>query len=189
MPDFLRRRKTCLALLAVVLLAACVAGCAPPEAHPGDDPDTGDSDTGQDQEVTLVLYFPDDQAMYLEREERTVEAAEGETYETLAVRALIEGPAVEGHGVSIPEGTELLSLEVTDGVAYVNFSEEFVTNHWGGSTGEIMTIYSVVNTLTESPDVTAVVFLVEGEKLGTLAGHIELTDPVERNEDIIAGEG
>jgi len=139
--------------------------------------------------VTLVLYFPDDQAMYLEREERTVETAEGETYESLAVKALIEGPAVEGHGASIPEGTELLSLEITDGVAYANFSEEFVANHWGGSTGETMTIYSVVNTLTESANVTAVVFMVEGEELESLAGHMDLTGPIERNEDIIAGEG
>jgi len=64
-----------------------------------------------------------------------------------------------------------------------------VANHWGGSTGETMTIYSVVNTLTESANVTAVVFMVEGEELESLAGHMDLTGPIERNEDIIAGEG
>jgi germination protein M len=179
-------KKAWSAVLVVFVLAAAGAGCILPQAQPGTGRDTGSGDgAAAGNQVTVVLYFPDSQAMYLEREEQTVEAAQGETYEVLAVKALIEGPAVEGHGKVIPEGTELLSLEIVEGVAYVDFSEEFVKNHWGGSAGETMTIFSVVNTLTESPNVRAVMFLVEGEKLESLAGHIDITGPIERNEDII----
>ena len=169
------KKSVAVALVLAFAMIAAVAGCSTPQAQPGDgqaDPD--------DTKVKLVLYFPDADAMYLVAEERTVEVGEGDTYELLALRAIIDGPTV-------PEGTRLVSLEIAEGVAYVNFSREFQENHWGGSTGETMTIYSIVNTLTESPNVTAVKFLIEGEELDSLAGHYDCTEAFERNEAIIAG--
>lgn len=169
------------ALVLALMAGLALAGCSAPQAQPGDD-DQGNAGNSGDQ-VTLVLYFPDSQGMYLVREERVVETTD--SYEALALAALIAGPQTEGLGKSIADGTELISVEIIDGVAYANFSQEFVANHWGGSTGETMTIYSVVNTLTESPTITGVVFLVEGEELESLAGHMDLTGPVERDENLI----
>ncbi|RJQ06670.1 MAG: hypothetical protein C4551_07850 [Bacillota bacterium] len=195
---------TALALLvAVVVAAGAFAGCLNPAGRPsgdtgqapgagsggaggGTDGGTGGGSGGGNQ-VTLVLYFPDSQALYLEREERVVEASGDETYEELAITALIEGPRVEGHGRVIPEGAELLSVTIEDGVAYVDFSSEFKDNHWGGSCGELMTVFSIVNTLTESGSITGVKILIEGEEVETLAGHLELSMVFERNEDMIAG--
>jgi len=41
-------------------------------------------------------------------------------------------------------------------------SKEFVENHIGGSTAELMTINSIVASLTELPGIDKVQFLIEG---------------------------
>ena len=79
----------------------------------------------------------------------------------------------------------MLSLTVVNGVANVDFSKEFQTRHRGGSAGEIMTIYSVVNTLTELPGVEKVQFLLEGDKLESILGHMDTTVPIEPDSNLV----
>ncbi len=189
--EALKLKRAVVTVLALVILAASLAtsGCSllpfgRPAGSAGEVPVAPGSGQG---EVALRLYFADSEAMYLEPEDRTVKTGPDDTYETLVVKELIAGPKVEGHGRTIPEGTRLLSLEIADGVAYVNFSKEIQTNHWGGSTGEMFTIMSIVDSLTESPNVRAVQFLIEGQRVESLVGHADTTSPIERNESIISG--
>ena len=86
---------------------------------------------------------------------------------------------------TIPDGTKLLDIDIAKGLARVNLSSEFRDNHWGGSSGEILTVYSLVNTLTQFSTVENVEILVEGEKIETLAGHMDLSAPVSRNAELI----
>ncbi len=72
---------------------------------------------------------------------------------------------------TLPSEAKLISIQVTDGLALVNFSKEFVTKHPGGSTGEIMTILSLVSSLTCLPNIDRVQILVEGQRIDTIAGH------------------
>lgn len=133
---------------------------------------------------TLTLYFSDKEAMYLEPETRTV-SKNGRTAAELAVLELIKGPADPNHSIVIPRETRLLGVQVKDGVAYVDFSKELKTKHWGGSAGELMTIFSVTNTLTELKGIEKVQFLIEGKKVETLAGHFGLKEPISRDESLI----
>jgi len=48
-----------------------------------------------------------------------------------------------------------------------------------------MTIYSLVNSLTDLQGIQQVQLLVEGQKLETLKGHLEISQPLTRNPDII----
>lgn len=137
--------------------------------------------------VAVTLYFTGENAMYLEPEVREVQK-DGRPLEQIVVEELIKGPTKPGLFRTIPEGTKLLSIEVKDGIAYVNFSKEFKENHWGGSTGEAHTINSVVNSLTELPGIEKVQFLIEGKKEDTLAGHMIFDEPFSRNENIIKKE-
>ena len=73
-------------------------------------------------------------------------------------------------------------------MATVDFSKELKTKHWGGSTGESMTIMSIVNSLTELPGIEKVQILIEGQKEDTLAGHWDLSSPISRDESIIGKE-
>jgi germination protein M len=175
-------------VLVVVVAAGLLGGCSLlPFGRPSAEGEVPVPPGPGEDEVRLVLYFADSQAMYLEPEERVVRAAEGQSYAELVIQELIAGPREAGHGKTIPDGTELMSLDIVDGVAYVNFSREIQTNHWGGSTGEIFTIMSVVNSLTEDPSITAVQFLVEGQRIESLVGHMDTTEPIERDESLIRG--
>ena len=56
------------------------------------------------------------------------------------------------------------------------------TNHPGGTTNEMLTVYALVNTLTSNlPAITGVQLLIDGKEIDTLAGHLDLRRPIEQN--------
>jgi spore germination protein GerM len=87
----------------------------------------------------------------------------------------------------IPEGTRLRAFYVTDrGDAFVDLSPEITARHPGGSTAELLTVYALVNSVTANlPTVRRVQILVDGQEADTLAGHIDLRSPLERDASII----
>lgn len=145
-------------------------------------PEIGAKPTPTKQRVTL--YFGDRQAMYLIPEEREVVKGE-ETLEAVIIRELIKGPQKPDSVRVMPEGTRLLSVSVVNGVAYVNFSKEFQTKHWGGSAGERMTIYSIVNSLCKLPGIGKVQFLLEGKKEEAILGHLDTSRTLAPNWDLV----
>ncbi|MDI6689749.1 MAG: GerMN domain-containing protein [Actinomycetota bacterium] len=133
--------------------------------------------------MMITLYFGDEQAEYLLPEKRGIPKTEA--IARSAIEELIKGPKESGHFPTIPEGTRLLGIRIEDGIAHVDFSEELVERHPGGSAGETMTIYSIVSTLVEFPTIQRVKFLVEGREIKTLAGHMDLTEPIAPDPDLI----
>lgn len=85
-----------------------------------------------------------------------------------AINALITGPTAEegksGCRSFIPEGTRLTGASVKDGVATLNFSEEFEFNQFGVE-GTLAQLQQVVFTATAFPTVNSVQILIEGERL------------------------
>lgn len=149
---------------------------------------SGETTTVTDNEgagaLSLTLYFANEQGDKLVKEVRSV--SETDAVAAAAIEQLIVGPAETGHFSTIPKSTRLLGISIRDRVAYVDFSREFLDNAPGGSSGEIMTIFSVVNTLTEFPTIASVRFLVDGREITTIAGHYDLSEPVKRDESLIA---
>ncbi len=85
----------------------------------------------------------------------------------------------DGRPDTIPEGTRLVKLEIRQNTVYADFTGELKTNHPGGSTAEINTVYAIVNTvLLNFPEIKDVQILIEGEKAATLAGHIDISRPI-----------
>ncbi len=84
---------------------------------------------------------------------------------------------------TIPASAQLRDLFITkEGTAYVDFSEELKSQHTGGSTGEIATVYSIVNTLTLNfPQIKRVQILVNDQMVDTLAGHLDLSRPLSQD--------
>lgn len=168
-----------MALIVALLLPLTITGCAKEEPPK--------------PEMVIVkkpvtLYFGDSQAEYVAAEKRAVEIKEPVTTDKLAaaiVRALIAGPQTKGLYATLPPETRLLSVKITDSTAYVNFSQELISKHWGGSAGETMTIYSVVSSLTELKEIKQVQFMVEGKKQDSLLGHWDTSSPIARNNDMI----
>ncbi len=142
---------------------------------------TVETDTPPDaNSAEVVLYFSDAQSESLVSEKRQVSLAGGQPQ--AVVNELIAGPNGAGLHATIPSGTRLITIEISDNVAKVDFSAELIDNHPGGSSGEQMTVYSVVNSLTESSAIDSVRFLVEGNQIDTIAGHMDLSQPIKRRE-------
>ena len=83
------------------------------------------------------------------------------------INILLAGPnsqeSAKGYRSLIPQGTKLLSASVRDGVAYLNFNEQFEFNTVGmdGYQAQLM---QIVYTATEFSTVNSVQFLIEGQK-------------------------
>ena len=89
-----------------------------------------------------------------------------------ATRALLEGPTnaekQAGMVSCIPEGTTFLGLDIADGVATVDLSQEYSSG--GGSLSMFMRLAQVVFTLTQFPTVEGVNFKLDGQPIDVLGG-------------------
>jgi germination protein M len=133
--------------------------------------------------VEVNLYFSDSQAMYLIPEKRKI--SQIPSLARQAVNELIKGPENSDFYRTIPEGTQVNEVYIADDIVYIDLSEEIFKNHPGGSSGELMTVYSIVNTLTEIPPIKGVQILVEGNEMESLVGHVDISMPLLRDEDWI----
>jgi spore germination protein GerM len=139
----------------------------------------------------VTLYFSDSEGEYLVGEKREIlkkREAREEAEETIT--ELIKGP--KGKLIpTLPLRTKLLSLQLDErGLAKVNFNKALSKDHPGGSSAEIMTVYSIVNSLTLNfPQIRRVQILIEGEVGASIAGHLSLDQPVSPNLDLVRKAG
>lgn len=140
--------------------------------------------SGGPKKATVTLYFANDTAEGLTTERRDIEIPASSTLEKAVVEELIKGPKNSGSISIIPAETKVLSVETKNGVCFVNLSKEFVDKYQGGTAGEILTIYPIVNSLTELDGISSVQFLIEGEKRETFA-HIAISEPLVKDKNII----
>ncbi len=138
--------------------------------------------------IEVVLFFLSEKDTYLHSEKREINADVSVVGQAkLAVEELLKGSQL-GYISPFPPQTKLRELHVTrDGVAYVDFSKDIVEKHLSGSSAEISTIYSVVNSLAYNFDsIKRVFILIEGREKETLGGHISLSKPFLPLYDLIA---
>lgn len=107
----------------------------------------------------LTLYFPNQSASLNVPVTRYTE--EGATIET-AMRALIEGPESDSLRCCFPDGTQLISADLFDGVATVDVSAEFLSAQYieGLDEAAYTTMYLTANALQPVYELN---LLVEGE--------------------------
>ncbi|TKJ33022.1 hypothetical protein CEE39_04425 [bacterium (candidate division B38) B3_B38] len=139
--------------------------------------------------MTVYLFFQSSEGNWLADEERRIYYTTSITDQAKQVVVeLIKGPSKSYLLATIPPSTILRELFLTrQGIAYVDFSRQFISDHWGGTTGEMLTIYSIVDTLTINfPSIQKVQILVEGKEIETLAGHLDLRKPLNKDLSLIA---
>ncbi|MDY0133137.1 MAG: GerMN domain-containing protein [Desulforegulaceae bacterium] len=136
----------------------------------------------------VFLYFTNSENSALKAEKHRVEFnSDTRKFAQELIETLLKGPSDSSLMSAMPEGTKLLSLYIQDNlVAVIDFSEEIRQNHPGGSQAEILTIYSIVNTLTLNiEEVKEIKILINGNEAETLAGHIALSFPLKENLAIV----
>jgi len=131
------------------------------------------------EKSAVHLYFAGKDNSFLIAEKRVLFPSDDPAeFGNLIIDALIKGPR-GGLMRTIPVGSAVRAFFITkDGTAYVDFTDAVEEKHPGGSKSELITIYSIVNSLVLNvPEITAVKILIGGREAKTLAGHIDLRFP------------
>lgn len=139
------------------------------------------------RKISATLFYVSQDGMSLVQVPR--EVAYGAT-PTEQARAILEAQIAASAPLvsAIPAGTTLRHVFLTDkGDAFVDFSGELVTKHTGGSLDEILTVYTIVDALTANlPAIARVQILIDGKEVDTLAGHIDLRQPLAKSLEWVA---
>ena len=143
-----------------------------------------DTEPETEEKIYIKLYFSDLKSEKLIAEAREITVSQKESMEMRVLKELIKGPVNPKLMKTIPAETKILSVETKEGVCFVNLSQDFKNKHTGGSAGEMMTVYSIVNSLTEIDGVEKVQFLIEGQKKDVFI-HLIFNEPFERDAEII----
>ena len=138
--------------------------------------------------IDLNLYFPDQKGEFLIPVTRAVGIKPNESIEERIIKELMIPP--QGYNLTslIPEETVVKSIYVDQGICYIDFNEAFRTEHIGGSTSEVMSIYAIVNSLTDLPNINKVQFLIEGKKSESFTGHMQFDILFEQSLDLVSKE-
>lgn len=135
------------------------------------------------EQAELRLYFADETGTHLVSANRTLRFSSNIAMEKLVVEQLIKGPENPELYPTINPETKIVNVTVKDGICYVNLSEAFLTQTYQ-VTPEI-SIYSLVDSLVELPNVNKVQISVNGETAVTYQESISLTTVFERNLDLL----
>ena len=189
------RLRNILAIVLTVLCVAMLAGCdeqgkagsGSSQAVTSESSSSSAASSAASQKAAVMdisVYYPDVNATGLVAVTKTVKAQEAEKYKA-AVEALLAGTDDKKLTAVFPKKAKLRKVSVSGGVAKVDFDKNLISGFVGGSTGEEMLVGSLVNTLTEFPEIKKVQILVEGKEIDSLSGHLDLSRPVERMSELI----
>lgn len=119
----------------------------------------------QERQTIVSIYYNNKETNTLMPEARLIDVKElAKNPYTMLLNLVISEPKSDKLETVIPEGTQIINVEVKQDTAYVNLSSEFIKNHKGGAENEAKTVYAIVNTLTELNEINSVRILIEGEE-------------------------
>lgn len=190
------RRVPALAILALLAAAACAdkppaeapaSAPLPPPAPPAEAPEES-PDLAPARRIAVAIYFPSRTGDGLDGEVNEIfdTTAAGDRAKQILVE-LISGPSRADLLGALPPGTRLRQVYVTaDGTAWVDFTGELKTGLGGGSFQELLTVYSVVDSVVFNvPEIRRVGLLIDGQPIDTLNGHLDLTRPLRPDRSIV----
>ena len=133
-------------------------------------------------QTEVKLYFPNEAGDSLGSVKVSVPV--DDKY-TAAAKELVAGTKEPGLTAIFPKGVKVLGVKVEGNLATVDFSKELTHKFIGGSTGEQMLVSALVNTMTEFPEIERVLITVEGERIETIAGHLDTSEPFTRPTGLV----
>jgi spore germination protein GerM len=138
--------------------------------------------------INVRLYFeaPDREGLLPEEREVAFSSDLARQIRTV-VEELARGPTT-GLLPTLPAGTRVLEVFVqARGVAYVDLSPEAASGLPGGSKAELLTVYSVVNTIaTNFPAVKRVRIVLDDQPVPSLGGHVDVSRPLPPDLTLLA---
>ncbi|WP_026651684.1 GerMN domain-containing protein [Butyrivibrio proteoclasticus] len=134
------------------------------------------------EKVELKLYFANETGDKLVPVYRSVVYNSNISMERLAIEQIISGPNNDISSPTISNSSKINSISVKDGTCYVDFDASFLENT--NNVSAEVALYSIVNTVTELPNINKVVMSVNGELTFTYMDYL-INGAYERNLDIM----
>ena len=137
------------------------------------------------ERVRLKLYFANEEGTALIATNRTMAYNTNISMEKLVMEQLLSGPGADVAEVVYPTinpNAKVLSISVKDGICYVNFDDNFLSQIY--SVSPQVAIYSIVNSLVELTGVNKVQISVNGETDLMYRESISLDTVFERDLDL-----
>jgi len=151
--------------------------------EPGAATATAGAETRSERRIKATLFYVADDGGELIPVTREVPygATPAEQARQILVAQVKAAP--EGYVSAIPDGTLVRGVFLGGkGELYVDLSPEAL-KHPGGSLDETLAVYTLVNAVTANlPDLKAVQILIDGKEVDSLAGHLDLREPIGRSD-------
>jgi Sporulation and spore germination len=182
-------RKTAigsLVVLVIVALAWMIAAIAPRtplRSTPAAASPAAAAPAGPERKIKATLYYISEDGLSLPGVQREVPFADSIEEQARRIVEAQLGDAPAPYASPVPAGTSLRALFIGQrGEAFVDLGGEVRTKRPGGALYELFTIYAVVDALTVNlPAITRVQILIDGKEVETLAGHVDLRHPLQKN--------
>jgi len=143
----------------------------------------------EEEAHTLKIYFAQKGKDSLASEDRRVRKRSMLIAQARQiVETLLDGPTSSIFNRVIPKGTTLRGLFFESGVFTVDLSKEFAEVSNLGACEQVLSVYSLVNSLTELDPRARVRFLINGSEPVAESGHVDLSQNLTRNEDLVTPE-
>jgi len=142
----------------------------------------------------IRLYFANEDNTKLKLEIRYIDDPDAKkslsNLASIVINELIKGPSDDtAFRRTVPAEAKLHSpVSINGKVATVDMTKEFCTKHPGGKDAEKMTIYSIVNSLTELEGIEKVKFLIEGKTQKEFKGNFKFDAAFPRSVQLISKE-
>ena len=175
-----------LILLMLLLCAVIASGCSENVPPKEDAKNAATAAVQEKKDISFIVYrAAADGSEKLLPEKITLPANDKSLPENALIALVSTKPQDARMDDVVPIGTKVLSLKIDkNGTAYADFSKE-LAKKGQGSYGEMMLCYAIANTLTEFKEIKRVQILVEGKRVITLSGHMDVEDPLERNKTLL----
>ena len=129
------------------------------------------------QTEEVKLYFVDAQMLRLIPVKTSIPQMSAEKMAKRVISELIEGrddnPKIRR---LIPDEKGCMTVKVKDRIAYVHIKKEMLESVPDGRDLEVLTVYSIVNSLTGLQGIVNVRFTIEGEKQRDFKGYIDMRE-------------
>ena len=129
----------------------------------------------------IMLVFSEWDASGYVTEQRQIPSRDRPGEDLMGIMAVLcAGPHISGAVSALPRGTKALAafMDARDQSVVLDFSQEIVTGHPGGSAAEVATLTTILRTVALNfPDTRSCVILVDGAQVETLAGHLDMARP------------
>ncbi|WP_130836973.1 GerMN domain-containing protein [Lachnoclostridium sp. Marseille-P6806] len=135
------------------------------------------------EKARLHLYFADKEGDSLVNVNRTVIYNSNISMDKLIVEEILKGPNGSGIYPTVNPETTLISVTSRDGVCYINFDKAFLSNP-NAVTAEV-SIYSIVNSITELAGISRVHISVEGDAAYSYMDTLSLKTAFERDLSMV----